>query len=374
MKDNKTCPLLLAALIILALTACGPFRAHSPVQETTGAESGFIEESPEEDPNGVYDLLEDRTRNEDLIAIGFVAGGMDSGYILDMSESIRSFLNQANGYELTVLDAHMDAKSQQESAGSLIESGVDYLIILPMPGTDWNGVLKKARDADIPVIFVGDVPDGVDEALYLSAVTGDAEAESRMALEWLYGYFDEDGPARLVGVTVDESVLDHGERLDHFLETARSEKGWEYETLDLKKGDTASTKAAIEACLAADSQEHLVIVCADSGAAEQTVLALEETDFTDTGANSRPLVITFESTKTIREWVEDGQIAMAVDSRTDYGSALDTLIRGDISGDTPEKAIRLTPGQVYDPIRSASRKDLLSGKSDAIIAKARMFD
>ena len=125
------------------------------------------------------------------------------------------------------------------------------------------------------------------------------------------------------------------------------------------------------------SAGNTLVTMAEEGDRRLVAVVLQDRNpqhYTDTGANSRPLVITFESTKTIREWVEDGQIAMAVDSRTDYGPALDTLIRGDMSGDTPEKAIRLTPGQVYDPIRSASRKDLLSGKSDAIIAKARMFD
>ncbi len=345
MKHKRQMVLVMTALTALTCFACRSTRVSPYTGETLAEESGFIEQSPEEDPNGIYDTLEDLGPSHDKIRIGFSAGGLDSEFLLDVAESLRACFHNGNGYEMVILDAHMEQDQQIKDIRRLIEAAVDYLIILPLPDCDWTVPLAQAGEADIPVLFIGDVPDGIDEEDYLSTVTGDAQSESQLAVSWLHSHVKTDDMVRIACVNMDEMAPGGKQRIDAFMETAQKESSWQTEYLLLDGKTDSEIKAALDEWLEDDGMDSKhVIVCANGTTGEYITDALENLDYDGTA----PLILTFESTRTMLERIRQDRLSAAVESCTDYGNTVDEIIQSHSYGMALQKNYLLTPERVYD--------------------------
>ncbi|MDD3540911.1 MAG: substrate-binding domain-containing protein, partial [Eubacteriales bacterium] len=94
--------------------------------------------------------------------VGFVTCNMNDTfqtYVVDAATEKAGEL----GYKLTVQDAQEDVVRQQDQVDTLIEQGVDYLIVVPVDTSAMAPITKAAQDAKIPLVYVNRNPFGEDQ-------------------------------------------------------------------------------------------------------------------------------------------------------------------------------------------------------------------
>lgn len=94
--------------------------------------------------------------------VGFVTCNMNDTfqtYVVDAATEKAGEL----GYKLTVQDAQEDVVRQQDQVDTLIQQGVDYLIVVPVDTSAMAPITKAAQDAKIPLVYVNRNPFGEDQ-------------------------------------------------------------------------------------------------------------------------------------------------------------------------------------------------------------------
>nr|MCR5420893.1 substrate-binding domain-containing protein [Lachnospiraceae bacterium] len=188
---------VIAAAMVLGLSACGQTAAPAPAAAAPAEESAPAEEAPakEEAPAGEAPAKEEAPAEEassgDIINIGFAQVGHESDWRTASTKSCQDVFSEANGYNLSFVDCDNDSAAQLEAVRSFIEQDVDYIIIDPIVSTGWDTVLGECEDAGIPVIVIDRTIEDSDK--YVSWVGSDFLTEGKAAGEWLKAYADAQG-------------------------------------------------------------------------------------------------------------------------------------------------------------------------------------
>lgn len=118
------------------------------------------------------------------LTVGFSQIGAESGWRTAETNSIRSEAEK-RGINLKFSDAQQKQENQIKALNAFIAQKVDAIILAPVVETGWEPVLKKAKDAGIPVILVDRGVKVSDDSLYATLVASDFVNEGKMAGEWL---------------------------------------------------------------------------------------------------------------------------------------------------------------------------------------------
>ncbi|HUG45008.1 MAG TPA: galactofuranose ABC transporter, galactofuranose-binding protein YtfQ [Sphingomicrobium sp.] len=121
---------------------------------------------------------------DDQLTVGFSQIGSESGWRAAETKMAR-LAAEERGVDLRISDAQQRQENQIKAIRAFIAQGVDAILLAPVVATGWDGVLREARSADIPVVLLDRQIETSDEDLYLSAVTSDQVLEGNMAGKWL---------------------------------------------------------------------------------------------------------------------------------------------------------------------------------------------
>ena len=124
------------------------------------------------------------------ITVGFVAVGPEGGWRTANENNIKESFSTANGFELKYAPSNNGDQSSQITAfNSFIDQGVDAILLSATEATGWETVLKRAADAEIPVVLLdrGIEPD--DSSLYTARIAPDNVGISKKAAEWAVTQF-----------------------------------------------------------------------------------------------------------------------------------------------------------------------------------------
>lgn len=123
---------------------------------------------------------EKATANQKLV-VGFAQIGQESGWRGAETTSITFYAAQnIDTIQLHFADAQQKQENQIKAVRSFIQMGVDVIGLAPVVETGWETVLKEAKEAEIPVIFV-DRMANVPEDLYASFIGSDFIDEGQKA-------------------------------------------------------------------------------------------------------------------------------------------------------------------------------------------------
>lgn len=244
----------------------------------------------------------------DLTVIGFSQVGAESDWRVAHTESIRSIFTEENGYELIYSDAQQKQENQISAIRRFILQKVDYILLAPVTENGWEGVLKEAKDAGIPVILVDRMIKVSDESLYTVFVGSNFLAEGQTAIQWLETRLEDTGRAKeeinvlhIFGTMDSTPQLGRSGALDKAFE---EHKNWHL-TAEIE-GDFTQAKAyeSMQALLADGTDSPLygkdgnftpdVIYCENDNMALGVIEALEEAGISvqDSGL----IVISFDAT------------------------------------------------------------------------------
>lgn len=124
------------------------------------------------------------TGEKKSLLVGFSQIGAESGWRTAETISIREEAEK-RGITLRFSDAQQKQVNQVTALNAFIAEGVDAIILAPVVKDGWEPMLKKARDAKIPVILVDRGVTVSDDSLFTTLIAADFVEEGRMVGEWL---------------------------------------------------------------------------------------------------------------------------------------------------------------------------------------------
>jgi simple sugar transport system substrate-binding protein len=118
------------------------------------------------------------------VVIGFAQVGHESQWRKANTESIKEAVGKA-GYDLIFVDCENVPEKQVAAIEGFIERRVDVIALSPIVESGFEPVLRRAKEAGIPVFLIDRSVDTKDDSLWVTLVGSDFLEEGRRAGRWL---------------------------------------------------------------------------------------------------------------------------------------------------------------------------------------------
>ena len=285
----------------------------------------------------------------ELISVGFVAVGPEGGWRAANEKNIQDTFTEEAGFDLRYAPAtNLDQKSQIDAFTSFVDEGVDVILLSATEGSGWEDTLKRAQEAEIPVILIdrGIEPD--DPSLYVTRIAPDnfvvAQGVANWALEALPeggNYFTLEGPAG-VGVVNErnrgwDDVMDsHPE----FVKVGAQTANW----------STEEAKSVFETVLRANNNDIQVVFAQNDEMGLGAALAVEEAGLTP---GEDVLIATIDGTKPALEALSQGRLSFVAEYNPLFGETALEVVNTVLSGGTVDSYI-IVPSDTFDSPEAAT--------------------
>ena len=229
---KKTLALLLAAIMMLALVACGGGDKPAdpaPADTDQPADSAPADTNVPEAPEGGG-------------TIGVCIYQFTDAFMTTYRNALQEIL-EGKGYKVTTADGANDQAKQNEQINTFITQGVDALIINPVMTSAADQIIATVKAAGIPTVLINREPTPEQMAAYdkLVYVGCDARQSGTMQGELILdtpnqGDINGDGKISYIMVQGDPENVDAQYRTE-FSVKALTDAGKEVEELNLTRGD-----------------------------------------------------------------------------------------------------------------------------------------
>lgn len=312
---KKLAFLLVAGMTMASLAGCGgddaapadaaPAEEAAPAEDEAPAEeeADTAEEAPAEEEAATDEAAAPAADGE-LIRVGFAQVGHESDWRAANTQNYQDTFSEANGYELSFVDADNDNAVQLEAVRTFIQQEMDYICIAPIETAGWDTVLQEAQDAGIPVLIVDRSVDA-DASLYETQIGCDMVAEGEMAGNWLAEYLNgEEANILVIEGSVGASATLG--RTEGFNNIAGQHSEWTI--LDSQSGDftQAGGQEVMESFIKSYSDFN-VVVCQNDNEAYGAMDAMDAAGITY-GVDGDVIIISFDATHDGLQYTLDGKI------------------------------------------------------------------
>ena len=230
----------------------------------------------------------------------------ESGYRAANVKDFETVFTAAKGYEVKTFYS-LKNDEQLDAAASMINDGVDYLLISGAARAGWASTLRKAKAAGIKVFLFDRFLD-ISDDLYEAAVISDMAKEGETAVSWLKAQnLKEYKVIHIQGAMGSDAQIGRTGALDaEFAKGTMTKVAQQTATWD-----EAEAKKIVEAVINS-GKDFNVIYAENDGMAKGAVAALDEAGITH-GVNGKVVVMGFDCNKwALREllagnWNYDGQ-------------------------------------------------------------------
>ena len=229
---KKTLALLLAAIMMLALVACG---GGDKPADSAPADTNQPADSAPADTNVPEAPAEGGT-------IGVCIYQFTDAFMTTYRNALQEIL-EGKGYKVSTVDGANDQAKQNEQINTFITQGVDALIINPVMTSAADQIIATVKAAGIPTVLINREPTPEQMAVYdkLVYVGCDARQSGTMQGELILdtpnqGDINGDGKISYIMVQGDPENVDAQYRTE-FSVKALVDAGMEVEELNLTRGD-----------------------------------------------------------------------------------------------------------------------------------------
>lgn len=301
---------------------------------------------------------QDKAKNGAAV-VGFAQVGSESGWRAAETRMAKAAADKRH-IELKVADGQQHQENQIKAMRSFIAQGVDAILLAPVVATGWDGVLKEARDAKIPVVLLDRRIETGDPSLYLAAVAADSVYEGRTAGQWLVGQA-AGKPCRVVELqgTVGASVTI--QRKQGFAEALASAPNMK--VVRSQSGDFTRSggKSVMESFIKAEDNGHGI--CAVYAHNDDMMIgAIQAMKEAGLEPSKDILTISIDGVPDMFKAMADGEANATVELTPDMaGPALDLIAAWRKTGKVDQKWVK-TPSTLFLPATARAeyerRKDL----------------
>jgi simple sugar transport system substrate-binding protein len=326
--------LLLLAVACLVLGACDRDGDSGATSSTTGPST------PSKGPGGK------------TLVVGFSQIGAESAWRTAETNSVQSE-GKKRGVDLRYSDAQQKQENQIRALNTFITQGVDAIILAPVVETGWEVVLKKAKEAEIPVILV-DRGVSAPEDLYTTLIASDFVAEGRMAGNWLAQ--KTNGKCVIAELQGTTGAAPANDRKRGFQEAISKYPGMKIVMSQTGNFERAGGKQVMEAFLKSPQGKEIQAVYAhNDDMALGAIQAIEEAGMTP---GKEITVVSVDGGKAALEAIAAGKLGCSVECSPRLGPQAFDAVEAAAAGKTlPKKQV------VQDRLFDANNvKDVLANK------------
>lgn len=342
MTMKRILALLMAVMMLTALTACGNATGPAPSSQAPVASS---------QPPAANDPAPAAPAGDDLIYVGFVQVGAESDWRMANTKSMQETFTEANGYKFEMVDAQQQTQKQITAIRDFIQKDVDYIVLAPNTEAGWDTVLGEAKDAGIPVIIVDRMIQTNDDSLFTAWVGSNFLQEGYDAVEALATALKNKGIDPTEGeiniVTLQGTMGSSAQigRTDGFAEKMKEYPNWKM--LDRQSGDFTQEKGqeVMEAFLKSYPDIDVVIAENDNMAfgAINAIKAAGKT----CGPNGDITIVSFDAVKAAFESMIAGDMDVSVECNPLHGPRVEGIIKALEAGQSVDKIAYVEEGTFY---------------------------
>jgi galactofuranose transport system substrate-binding protein len=287
--------------------------------------------------------------DEDLITVGFVAVGPEGAWREANEKNMQETFTKEAGFDLRYAPAtNLDQKSQIDAFTAFVDEEVDVILLSATEGSGWEAPLRRAQEAEIPVILIdrGIEPD--DSSLYVTRIAPDNFVVAQGVAEWALSaapegakYFTLEGPAG-VGVVNErnrgwDSVMDsHPE----FVKVGAQTANW----------STEEAKGVFETVLRANNNDIQIVFAQNDEMGLGAALAVEEAGLTP-GVDVK--IATIDGTRGAMEALAAARLSFVAEYNPLFGQTALEVVLTVLDGGSVDSYI-IVPSGTFDSPEAAS--------------------
>lgn len=319
--------IFLAITMLLTVTGCGDSAKTPPASaRITGSSAGS------------------GGKKGGLIRVGFSQTGAESVWRVANTESIRSSLSEANGYDLIYDDAQQKSENQIRAIRNFIQQKVDYIVVAPLIESGWDSALEEAKAAGIPVIVVDRMVNVEDDSLYTAYVGSNFLREGEIAMGWLEKLLEKQGRSKerinivdIQGTINSTAQIGRSAALEAAIGT---HPNWVLTAQE--SGDFIKPKAyEVMSGILKKTKDIDVVYCENDSVAFGAIKALEEAGLLCGVKDGGVIVISFDATTEGLYECLSGRICLDVECNPLQGPYVENIIRKLSQGKSVEKISHL---------------------------------
>lgn len=283
----------------------------------------------------------------DLITVGFVAVGPEGGWRQANEKNIQDTFTEDAGYDLKYAPAaNLDQKSQIDNFTSFVDEGVDVILLSATEATGWEDSLKRAQEAEIPVILLdrGIEPD--DTSLYVTRIAPDNVEVAKEVGTWAAAEFPDggnyivlEGPAGVGVVNERNKGFDEGLGDSSLVKVAAQTANW----------STEEGKSVTETLLKSNNNDIQFIFAQNDEMGLGASQAVEEAGLT-VGTDVK--IATIDGTKNAIQALADGKLSYVHEYNPLFGETALDVVKKALAGDKVDSYI-IVPSEAFDSAEAA---------------------
>lgn len=284
----------------------------------------------------------------DLVTIGFVAVGPEGAWRQANEANIQDTFTKEAGFDLKYAPAtNLDQKSQIDAFTSFVDEGVDVILLSATEGSGWEDSLKRAQEAEIPVILIDRGIEPNDTDLYVTRIAPDNIEVSKSVAEWALSaypdganYFTIEGPA---GVSV------VNERNEGWDEVIGSNAGFVKLGAQTANWSTEEAKSVFETVLKSNNNDVQVVFAQNDEMGLGAVQAVEEAGLVP-GVDVK--IATIDGTKNALQALADGKLSFVAEYNPLFGDTALDVVNKVLAGESVDSYI-IVPSLTFDSPEAA---------------------
>ncbi len=282
-----------------------------------------------------------------VITIGFVAVGPEGAWRAANEKNVQETFTADKGYELKYAPAaNLDQKSQIDSFTSFIDEGVDVILLSATEGSGWEATLKRAQEAEIPVILVDRGIEPNDTSLYVTRVAPDNIEVAKGIAAWANTQFPNgakyvtlEGPAG-VGVVNERNQGFDAVINSNFTKLEAQTANWSAD----------EGKSVFETLLKKYNNDIQFVFAQNDEMGIGAALAVEEAGLTP-GVDVK--IATIDGTKGAMEALAAGKLSFVAEYNPLFGETLVDVIKKTLAGESVPSYI-IVPSLTFDSPEAAA--------------------
>lgn len=283
-----------------------------------------------------------------LTRIGFVAVGPEGAWRQANEANIQETFTKDAGFELKYAPAtNLDQKSQIDAFTSFVDEGVDVILLSATEGSGWEDSLKRAQEAEIPVILIdrGIEPDATD--LYVTRIAPDNFKVSSAVAEWALKTFPQGGNYFVLEGPAGVSVVN--ERNRGWNETIGAKTEFKKLGAQTANWSTEEAKSVFETVLKSNKNDVQLVFAQNDEMGLGAVLAAEEAGLVP-GKDVK--IATIDGTRGALEALAAGKLSFVAEYNPLFGQTALEVVKKVLAGESVDSYI-VVPSLTFDSPEAA---------------------
>ncbi|WP_417509022.1 ABC transporter substrate-binding protein [Microbacterium sp.] len=285
--------------------------------------------------------------SDDLVTVGFVAVGPEGGWRQANEQNIQDTFTEDAGFELKYAPAaNLDQKSQIDSFTSFVDEGVDVILLSATEASGWEDSLKRAQEAEIPVVLLDRGIEPEDTSLYVTRIAPDNVEVAKAVGEWAAAEFPDggnyivlEGPAGVGVVNERNTGFEEGLGDSSLVNVASQTANW----------STEEGKSVTETLLKSNNNDIQFIFAQNDEMGLGAAQAVEEAGLT-VGTDVK--IATIDGTKNAIQALADGQLSFVHEYNPLFGETAIEVVEKALAGDKVDSYI-IVPSEAFDSAEAA---------------------